>query len=260
MENSNESRQLTLDNALFEGSPQAVDLIKESIEKRDSTIKTLTDQITKMNTREYNINGVSKKYDSLDTLYNDMNAIYSGMGTKLVDMETRYKDMESKYMDLCNKYKDIEEKLSESEKKDSANLAEIEKINGEKLVLQTELDKRLDSAEIETRVKERVELLSQVQKVFNLDSKELLELSSHQIKLKAIESVNENFPMEKRDDSNFIDGAYAMSLSVTKPDFNKEKSKIEHIVKQDSAKLIIDRKKAETELLKQKTELLRGVR
>lgn len=260
MENSTESQQLTLDHALFEGSPQAVNLIKESIEKRDSEIKTLTEQIRKMNTKEYSINGISKKYDSLDMLYNDMNAIYSDMGAKLFDIEAKYKDMEAKYVDMCNKYKDMEEKLSMSEKKDSANLAEIEKLNGEKLVLQTELDKRLDSAEIETRVKERVDLISQVQKVFNLDSKDLLELSTHQIKLKAIESVNENFPMEKRDDGNFIDGAYAMSLTVNHSDFNKEKSKVEKIVNKDTAELAIRRKKADIEILREKTELLRGVK
>lgn len=241
----NETTQLNLDDAIFEGSPYALSIISSAIEKRDSEIKNLKETMTK----QYKVGDSYKRYDATDDLFNDLNPLYldavdkySKMKAKCDEILTQYNDMKAKcdetfsqYNDMkakCDeikkKYDEMNDKFSQMEKKDSLQIAEIEKLSGENLILKNEIGKRSDSEEIARKVNERCTLIAEVSKMLRLDSDTLFPMSNKEIKIKAIQSLCD-FPVEKTMEDTFIDGAYTMAKGIKRTDFAMEVKKIENI-------------------------------
>jgi chromosome segregation ATPase len=242
MEDTKNPVQLTLDNATFEADPSAVKFISESITKRDSIIQNLKNELDSKTMKEYKVGDTYRKYDSLDAMFGDFDPLYKDMKSKCDEMMNKYNDMKSqcdamkvkcdemmtKYNDMSAKYNDMAASCSMLEKKDSEQTAEIEKLSGENLILKSEVEKRFDSNEIETKVSERCSLINEVSQKLKLDSVELLTLSNEEIKIKAIQSTCD-FPVEKTMEKTFIDGAYAMAMRLPRSDFAEQKNKIENI-------------------------------
>lgn len=243
MENK-ESIQLSLDGAEFEGSSNAVQLISDSIKKRDAQIELLKNQLKEnsMSTKEYKIGDKYHRFDSLDAMFNELNPLYNDMKAKCDEFMSKYNNAKAKcdefmakYNDVATKYSDMKAQCDElmgkyndmcmtSTKKDS----EVETLKGENLILKNELDKRSDADLINAQVTERCNLITDVSTRLKLDSQELFPLSNKDIKIKAIKATCE-LPVHTDMDDSFIDGAFAIAMKLPRSDFNEEVKKIENI-------------------------------